>query len=46
MALEWLEKAYAERDSIMIYILNDPSLDPLHNIPRFKDLLRRMALPA
>jgi tetratricopeptide (TPR) repeat protein len=43
-ALAWPEKAYAERDSFMVYILVDPSLDPLRNFPRFKDLLRRMAL--
>jgi Tfp pilus assembly protein PilF len=43
-ALAWLEKGYAERDSFMVYILVEPSLDPLRDVPRFKDLLRRMAL--
>jgi serine/threonine-protein kinase len=44
-ALDWLEKAYLERDSQLVYLRVVPELDPLRNDPRFQDLLRRMNLP-
>ena len=43
-ALEWFEKAYAER-SMNGWILPDPRLDPIRTEPRFKELIRRMGLP-
>ena len=43
-ALQWFEKAYAER-SMHAWILPDPRLDPIRSDPRFKDLMRRMGLP-
>ena len=43
-ALEWLEKAYEERNSWMPFIGGEPRLDPLRPDPRFQDLLRRMNL--
>jgi TolB-like protein/Flp pilus assembly protein TadD len=43
-ALEWLEKAYEERNSWMPFIGGEPRLDPLRADPRFQDLLRRMDL--
>jgi hypothetical protein len=43
-ALEWLEKAYQERDPNMPY-LGMPTFDSLRSDPRFLDLLRRMNLP-
>jgi tetratricopeptide (TPR) repeat protein len=45
-AFEWLEKAYAERDQGLIFMLVDPTLDPLRSDPRFLDLLRRMGFPS
>jgi len=39
-----LEKAYAERDSFIIRILEDPFMDPLRDDSRFKDLLKRLNL--
>jgi tetratricopeptide (TPR) repeat protein len=44
-ALEWLERAYDERDVSMVEIKYDPRLDPLRSDPRFQDLLRRMNFP-
>jgi TolB-like protein/Tfp pilus assembly protein PilF/predicted Ser/Thr protein kinase len=43
-ALEWLERAYEERDGNMPYI-GLPIYDSLRSDPRFEDLLRRMKLP-
>ena len=39
-----LEKAYAERDSFLIRVLEDPFMDPLRDDARFKDLLKRLNL--
>ena len=44
-AFEWLEKAYEQRDSSLIFLKVDPRLDPLRSDPRFQDLLRRMNFP-
>jgi len=44
-ALDWLEKAYQDRDSNMPYISVDPIFDGLRDNPRFFELLRKMKLP-
>ncbi len=44
-ALEWLERAYDERDPNMPYLSVFRDLDSLRDDPRFQDLLRRMNLP-
>lgn len=44
-ALEWLEKAYEERDGNMPYINGDPILDGLRDELRFQNLLQGMNLP-
>lgn len=41
-ALTALEAAYAASDSGMVYLRNDPFLNPLRNAPRFTALLRKM----
>ncbi len=41
-ALAALEKAFAMRDSGVLWAPNDPLLDPLRGEPRFKDLLIRL----
>jgi adenylate cyclase len=41
--LEWLEKAYNERDP-WLYLKAEPIFDGLREEPRFKDLVRRMGL--
>jgi eukaryotic-like serine/threonine-protein kinase len=45
LALDWLEKAYADRDPNMPFIGCNPIFDPLRAEPRFQALLRRMNLP-
>ena len=44
-ALDWLEKAYAEREPNIPHISCMPTFDPLRAEPRFQALLRRMNLP-
>lgn len=44
LALEWLEKAYEERQPYLILIKVEPVFDVLHSDPRFQDLLRRIGL--
>ena len=43
-SFEWLEKAYNERNSSMLWLNQDPRLDNLHADPRFTSLQRRMGL--
>ncbi|MGH7726169.1 MAG: protein kinase domain-containing protein [Candidatus Eiseniibacteriota bacterium] len=43
-ALEWLEKAYAQRDGTLIWIKVHPRMDVLRGEPAFRDLLERMKL--
>jgi eukaryotic-like serine/threonine-protein kinase len=44
-ALEWLEKAYRQRDAQMVDVGTEPCFDVLHSDPRYTDLLRRVGLP-
>ena len=43
-ALDYLEKAYQERSTWLMWIKVDPRFDPLRSEPRFQNLLRRMNL--
>jgi len=45
-AFHWLEIALQEHDSGMPYLNCDPEWDSLRSDPRFKDLVRRIGLPA
>ena len=45
LALRWLEKAYQDGDSTMVYLKADPSFDMLRDDPRFQALLRKMNFP-
>jgi len=44
-AFRWLETAYQERASWMIFLKTDPHLDDLRSDLRFQDLIRRMNFP-
>jgi serine/threonine protein kinase/tetratricopeptide (TPR) repeat protein len=44
-AMDWLEKAYEERDDWINWIKVDPNLDVLRSEPRFATLLRRVGFP-
>jgi serine/threonine protein kinase/tetratricopeptide (TPR) repeat protein len=43
-ALDWLERAYAERDGTLVWLKVHPRLDGLRGESRFRDLLARMRL--
>jgi hypothetical protein len=44
-ALQWLDRAYAQRDPSLYLIKGDPLLKNLESDPRFKAFLRKMNLP-
>jgi adenylate cyclase len=43
-SIAWLERAYEERSSWLVWIGVEPRFDPLRTDPRFVSLLRRMRL--
>jgi tetratricopeptide (TPR) repeat protein len=43
-ALEWLERAYRQKDARLMFVKVDPSFDTLHDDGRFQGLLRRVGL--
>jgi len=45
IALDWLDKAYKERNDRLLYLNVDPMADPLRSEPRFRDLMKRLHLP-
>lgn len=40
----WLDKAFQDRASLLIWLRVEPQFDNLHDEPRFQDLLRRIGL--
>ena len=44
-AFEWLERAYTQRDSGMLWLQTDPFLRKLHRERRWMPFLRKMTLP-
>jgi tetratricopeptide (TPR) repeat protein len=44
-AFEWLDRAYAQRDSGLIVTKVDPLLKSLHSDPRFSTFLKKIHLP-
>jgi len=44
VALQWLDRAYAHKDTLLWAIKSDPLLTPLRDDPRYKSLLRKMNL--
>jgi TolB-like protein/DNA-binding winged helix-turn-helix (wHTH) protein/Tfp pilus assembly protein PilF len=43
-AFDWLERAYEERDSVLLFLKTDNSWDALRADPRFNDLSKRIFL--
>jgi TolB-like protein/DNA-binding winged helix-turn-helix (wHTH) protein/Tfp pilus assembly protein PilF len=43
-ALDWLEKAYQEKNSSLVFLTARPTFDRLHSDRRFTDLLKRIGL--
>ena len=44
-AIDWLERAYNDREDALTSIKINPRLDPLRSNPRFESLLQRMNFP-
>jgi tetratricopeptide (TPR) repeat protein len=44
-AFRWLDRAFAERDCHVAYMVVDPEADPLRSDPRFRRLLERLKIP-
>ncbi|MCA1850333.1 MAG: tetratricopeptide repeat protein, partial [Acidobacteria bacterium] len=45
-ALQWLEKAFQDRSSGLVWLKVHPVWDQLRSDPRFTDLIRRLRVPA
>ena len=43
-AMEWLEKAYQDRNASLVWLKVNPEFDPIRSDARFKDLLARLNL--
>jgi len=45
LALDWIEKAWREREGDLVWLNRDPVYDPLRTHPRFQALVKRIGLP-
>jgi len=45
LAMDWLEKALADRSNGLVFLKVEPELDPLRSNPRFIDLERKLNFP-
>lgn len=45
VALEMLDQAFRERDSLLVFVGVDPRFDSVRSSPRFGDLVTRLGLP-
>jgi hypothetical protein len=45
LALDWLEKAYADHSIAIVFLKVDPQMDTLRASPRFHELQRKLRLP-
>ena len=44
-ALQWLERAYKQKDVALVEIVGEPLFKSMADDPRFKAFLRKMKLP-
>jgi TolB-like protein/DNA-binding winged helix-turn-helix (wHTH) protein/Flp pilus assembly protein TadD len=44
-AIVWLERAFREREGLLMFLTVSPYFEALRSDPRFRDLARRMGLP-
>jgi len=44
-AIDWLERAFGERDSWLVYLNVEPAFDGLRGEVRFQDLLKKIGIP-
>jgi tetratricopeptide (TPR) repeat protein len=44
-AIEWIEKAYRERDGYMVFLNRHPFYDSLRSDARFQNILQRLNFP-
>jgi eukaryotic-like serine/threonine-protein kinase len=44
-AFEYLNRAFNDGDSELVYVIRSPALDSLRSDPRYKDLMHRLNLP-
>jgi serine/threonine protein kinase/Tfp pilus assembly protein PilF len=44
LAFQWLDRAYDERDTALIHVLTDESVDSIRDDPRFDELLKKIGL--
>jgi tetratricopeptide (TPR) repeat protein len=44
-ALQWLQKAYKDHEAEVYWLKVDPMFKPLHNDPRFQNLLKKIGFP-
>jgi len=42
LAIQWLKNAFEDHDMEMVWLKTEPQLYPLHDDPRFQDLLKRV----
>jgi TolB-like protein/Flp pilus assembly protein TadD len=45
-AVDWLERAYQERSTVLAYLRLDPRLAPLRSDPRYAELVKRLGFPS
>ena len=45
-AMYWLDRAYAQKDPLLVYVKIDPPLKNLGGDPRYKAFLKKMNLPS
>jgi len=43
LAFDWLEKAYQDKDIVVVWLKVSPVFDPLRSDPRFTNLLERIS---